>query len=94
MDQNNSFISQLREVRQNLRTSIRTAARFQVKLIGPGPEEGSNPKDTVETVGTVLSEIVNMSATLSKMLDHHHDIMGDFTPEAGETARPPQSRYA
>lgn len=87
MDQNGSFISQLRDIRSNLRSSIRTATRFEVKLIGPRPEEGKASKDSVETVGVVLSEILGMSVTLGKMLDHHHDIIGDFTPECADPCR-------
>jgi ABC-type transporter Mla subunit MlaD len=87
----NSFIAQLRDIRQNLRDSIRTAAQFHNKLVGPSPEEGKIGKEAVESVSTLLSEITNQSAQLAKMLAHQHDIIGDFGPSV-ETAQP--SRYA
>jgi hypothetical protein len=91
MDTNSSFIGQLRDIRSNLRDSIRAAAHFETKLLGPRPEEGKATKEPVESIGSLLSEINTMSIQLGKILAHHHDIVGDFQPAVGDAV---PARYA
>ena len=88
----NTFIGQLRDIRENLHASIRAASALEMKLVGPRP---SDPKDslkqTSESVGSLLSDITGLSTQLQKMLAHQHDILGDFS--TGQEAASP-GRYA
>ena len=89
---NGNFINQLRDIRSNLRDAIRAASKFETKLLGPRPEDGQKPKDTSESVISFLTEINAMSIQLTKMLAHHHEIVGDFEPMGLPEASP--ARYA
>ena len=93
MDTGN-FISQLRDVRANLIEAVRQADNFEFKLVGPRPADGlaSAPKQPAESVGTLLSDLNSLSLRLAKMIDHQHEIIGEFAPK--DCAAPQPARYA
>ena len=80
-----TVIAQLRDIRMNLADSVRSAMSLENKFTGPRPSEGKTPSQAgQESIGTLLSDIGVLSAQLSKMLCHQHDILGDFNPPACE----------
>ncbi|HZW92627.1 MAG TPA: hypothetical protein VFF64_06610 [Candidatus Eremiobacteraceae bacterium] len=89
-----SFIGHLREIRSNLRDSIRSIGQFETKLVGPRPSEGNAPKEACESVATLLGEIGVLSSQLMKALAHQHEIIGDFTPTQAGIADASLARYA
>jgi len=90
-----NFISQLREIRSNLQEAVRQADNFEYKLLGPRPAAEGNSaqlKQPTESVSGLLSDIVGLSVRLPKMLDHQHEIIGEFAPKDACAPAPP--RYA
>jgi hypothetical protein len=83
MEQPQSFISQLREIRGTLKEALLNAENFEYKLIGPSPSqigEKSNPKP-IDCVSQVLGDISRLSQALVKATTRPHEIFGDFAPK-------------
>jgi hypothetical protein len=88
---NTSFIAQLREVRSNLTDAILAAADLEIKLIGPRPSDAQkSAKSDSESVGSLLSEIGALSVQLTKILNHSHEIVGEFAVAVAECAALPR----
>lgn len=91
-----NFIAQLREIRSSLQEAVRLADNFEYKLLGPRPSGEATlgqAKQPSESVSSLLADISSLSVRLPKMLDHQHEIVGEFAPkDAGAPATP--ARYA
>lgn len=89
-----NFIAQLREIRSNLQEAVRLADTFEYKLLGPRPAEGNSAqsKQPTESVSGLLADISGLSLRLPTMLDHQHEIIGEFAPKDCAPATP--VRYA
>lgn len=78
-----SFIGQLREIRSNLLDAVHSNHQLEMKLVGPSGEgQSGNEKVPPETVNYLLTEIGNLSVQLVKFAARHHDILGEFAPNA------------
>lgn len=90
-----NFISQLREIRTNLREALARAESFELKLLGPRPSDanGKSTPESIDSVGQILHEIERLSMRLMGATARPHEIFGDFTPECVTDVRPP-ARYA
>jgi len=91
-----NLISQLREIRSNLREALTRAENLEYKLIGPRPadaEQGSAQK-TIDSVAQLLHDIDRLSIRLMGATGRPHEILGEFVPEPCETAPLRPARHA
>jgi hypothetical protein len=72
-------IAMLREIRDSLRDSLRSAREMQHKLTGPRPATPEQPsKLTMDSVQGMILEIAGLAQDLHRAIYEHHEILGDF----------------
>jgi len=80
-----SVVDELKQIRQSLAQSLSVADNFLRKLRGPVPmDSSSSPKETSESLTSIVADIKRQSNMLGEMLATHRDILGDI----GENASP------
>jgi len=81
-----NFISQLREIRSNLRDALSRCENFEQKLLGPRPSDpqGKEASPAAESVGKILHDIDRLSVRLMAATARPHEIFGELTPECSE----------